>query len=69
MFSGIRDKELEKLIETNGGNIKAVVNKDVNFLIIKDKDAKSCKIDKALKLKLNIITLIDFKMKYNLNDK
>ena len=69
VFSGIRDKELEKLIETNGGNIKTVINKDVNFLIIKDKDAKSSKIDKALKLKLNIITLIDFKMKYNLNHK
>ena len=37
VFTGVRDKELEKKIENGGGNVKSGVTKSVNYLIVKDK--------------------------------
>ena len=64
VFTGVRDKELEKKIENGGGNIKSGVTKSVNYLIVKDKDSKSSKVEKAKELKIKIITLEEFNKKF-----
>ena len=56
VFTGVRDKELEKKIENGGGNVKSGVTKSVNYLIVKDKDSKSSKVEKAKELKIKILT-------------
>ena len=64
VFTGVRDKELEKKIEDGGGNVKSGVTKSVNYLIVKDKDSKSSKVEKAKELKIKIITLEEFNKKF-----
>ena len=64
VFSGFRDKELEKKIENNGGSIKSTITKSVNYLIIKNKDTKSSKIGKAKELNIEVITLENFNKKF-----
>ena len=64
VFTGVRDKELEKKIENGGGNVKSGVTKSVNYLIVKDKDSKSSKVEKAKELKIKIITLEEFNKKF-----
>ena len=64
VFTGVRDKELEKKIESGGGNIKSGVTKSLNYLIVKDKDSKSSKVEKAKELKIKIITLEEFNKKF-----
>jgi DNA ligase (NAD+) len=64
VFTGVRDKELEKKIEKGGGNMKTGVTKSVDYLIVKDKDSKSSKVEKAKELKIKIITLEEFTKKY-----
>lgn len=64
VFTGVRDKELEKKIENGGGNVKSGVTKSLNYLIVKDKDSKSSKVEKAKELKIKIITLEEFNKKF-----
>ena len=64
VFTGVRDKELEKKIANGGGNVKSSVTKSVNYLIVKDKDSKSSKVEKAKELKIKIITLEEFNKKF-----
>ncbi len=66
VFTGVRDKELEKIIENEGGSVKTSVTKSVNYLIIKEKDSKSSKINKAKEFKINIITLKEFNKKFKI---
>ena len=63
VFTGVRDKELEKRIEDGSGSIKSSITKSVNYLIVKEKDTTSSKVDKAKELGINIITLEDFNKK------
>ena len=64
VFTGFRDKELEKRIENGGGSIKSIITKSVNYLIVKEKDTTSSKVDKAKELGIEIITLEEFNKKY-----
>ena len=50
VFSGIRDKKLEKYIIDNGGNILSKVSKNTNILIVKDIDSTSSNVTKAKEL-------------------
>lgn len=54
-FTGIRDKNLEELIEANGGKVFSTVSKKVNLLIAKDINANSASIIKAKQLNIEII--------------
>ena len=65
-FSGIRDKLLEDKIINKGGSISNSVNKMVKYLVVKDINTSSSKIDKANKLKIPVISINDF---YKLIDK
>lgn len=58
-FTGVRDKELEKTIVSNGGKLKDNVTTDVNILVAKDINSNSSKILKAKQLGCKIITLAD----------
>lgn len=61
VFSGFRDKELEKYITDNGGLVKNTISKKTTYLIVKELSSSS-KITKATKLGINII----LKDKFNL---
>lgn len=66
VFTGIRDKELEKLIENNGGKVSSSVSKNVTYIIAKDVNENTSKIIKAKELNIKIITLEEFKNLLNL---
>ena len=54
-FTGIRDKNLEVVIEANGGKVFSTVSKKVDLLIAKDINANSVSIIKAKQLNIEII--------------
>ena len=62
-FTGIRDKNLEAVIEANGGKVFSTVSKKVDLLIAKDKNANSASIIKAKQLNIDIIQY-DILMQY-----
>lgn len=63
-FSGVRDKELISFINNNGGKAGDNWNKNVNLLIVKDKNAISSKIEKAKENNIQILTLEEAKDKF-----
>ena len=62
VFSGFRNKELEKEIVENGGDISSSVSKKTTALIVKekDKDAETSKVKNAIKFNIPIILYDDF---------
>lgn len=68
-FSGVRDKEFQKQLETRGASFVTTVSKTVNVLICNTLDATSAKMVKARQLlstgtPIQIITLIHSKQIY-----
>lgn len=63
-FTGVRDKELEEKIRSLGGEIVNSVSKTTTILIVKDKNSKSSKIQKARDLGILVESIDDFKSKY-----
>jgi DNA ligase (NAD+) len=61
VFSGVRDKDLEKTINDNGGTIGSSVSSKTHMLIVKTIEGDSSKIVKAKSLGVVVITLEDFK--------
>lgn len=66
VFSGFRDKELEKKIKNEGGNIVSSVSKNTNLLITNDLSNISSKFKQAQKFNIEIITKENFIKKFNL---
>jgi NAD-dependent DNA ligase len=64
VFTGFRDNQLEKFIESNGGSIKTSISSNIDYLIIKDSDTTSSKIKKAKDLNVKIITKEEFENKF-----
>lgn len=60
IFSGFRNKEYEKIIADNGGKVATSISKNVNYLIVKDKNENSAKIIKARELGISILNIEDF---------
>lgn len=60
VFSGFRDKDLEKKIENLGGTISNTITKKTYMLIVKDIDEKSVKINNAIEKEIKIISIEDF---------
>ena len=54
-FTGIRDKNLETVIEANGGKVFSTVSSKVDLLIAKDINANSASIIKAKQLNIDIV--------------
>lgn len=60
-FSGVRDNALMEYINKNGGKASDKWNKNVNYLVVKDINGTSSKIEKAKKINCKIITLEEIK--------
>jgi NAD-dependent DNA ligase len=54
-FSGFRDNDLEVKIKTKGGRIASGVSKKLDYLVVKNKDGTTSKLDKARQYGVNII--------------
>lgn len=66
VFSGIRDKDLEKLIVDNGGIVSTSVSSKTNVVLVKSIDGESSKVTKAKSLGITVMTVDDFKDEINL---
>lgn len=64
VFSGIRDKAIEQLIEAEGGKVTTSVSNNTTLVIYADKETS--KYQKAIELKIPTLTLDEFKKKYNI---
>ena len=60
VFTGVRDKNLEKIIIFSGGKISNIVNKKTTLLIVKDYNDNTVKVKTARSLNIPIITYDDF---------
>lgn len=56
-FTGVRDKNLEKVIAEKGGKIASGVSKTLTVLVAKDPEENSSKLNKARELNVKILTL------------
>lgn len=66
VFTGFRNKEMEKYITENGGVINSTVTSKTTLLVKADDEETSGKITKANSLGVEIITLSEFKKQHNL---
>ena len=65
VFSGFRDKKLELLLESKGAKINNSVSKNVNYVIIKNKESlknPTTKIEMAQQYNIPIITIDELKI-------
>ena len=65
VFTGTRDKVIEEEIEKRGGKITSSVSKNTDILITSKRYSNSSKEIKAYQLEKEILTLEEFKIKYN----
>lgn len=66
VFTGFRDGILEEKIEKMGGKVQTGVSKKTTYLISVDGDTNSGKGKKAKELKVPVLTIDEFKSKFNL---
>jgi NAD-dependent DNA ligase len=66
VFTGFRSSELEDKIKSRGGVVSSTITKNTTFLIAKDPSDLKGKGEKAVALKIPIVSLDDFKKSYNL---
>ena len=59
-FTKIRDTELEKLIESLGGEVNDSLTKDTTFLVVPNANIKSSKVDKANKYGTKVVPIMEF---------
>jgi NAD-dependent DNA ligase len=60
VFSGFRNKDWEKIIEDNGGGVTTVISKNTSYLVVKNIDDTSSKIEKAKEYGVSILSVEDF---------
>lgn len=66
VMTGFRSDIITNFIEDNGGKISSSVSKNTTLVIHADADKSSSKMDKALELGIQTISLSEFKEKYSL---
>jgi NAD-dependent DNA ligase len=59
VFTGVRRKDLEEIIESKGGKIGSSVSKNTTYLVMKEKGSGSSKENKAINLGVEILTVDD----------
>jgi NAD-dependent DNA ligase len=65
VFTGVRDKDLETLIENSGGKVSSSVSKNTNIVVHSDNpDTTNNKYVKATELKIKLISISQFKKEY-----
>ena len=65
VFTGVRDKDLEKLITKRGGKITTSVSKNTTLLVVKEKGSCSGKELKAKDLDIKILTIDELRTMMN----
>lgn len=66
VFTGVRDKVLEKVITDNGGTVGTTISSKTHVVIVKSLEFQSSKVDKAKQLGVNIMLLDDFRKELGL---
>jgi DNA ligase (NAD+) len=66
VFTGFRDKELEALIETEGGKLSTSVSSNTDYLVTNDKNSASSKVTKAKDLGIEIFLKDEFIKKFKI---
>ena len=56
-FTGVRDAELQKHIEDNGGKVVSGVSKNTTHLVVDDLNTSSSKAKKAKELNIKLLTI------------
>lgn len=64
VFTGMRDKELEEVIESRGGKISSTVSKKTSVVVAKDPSDESGKVKTAKELGVEVIDFDTFRKKY-----
>lgn len=64
-FSGVRDKNLEDKINSEGGKVSGGVSKNTTILVVKDTSDRTSKIEKAKSLGVKVINIDDFRYMIN----
>ena len=67
ILTGFRDKELQNKLEEIGAKLGNSVSKNTFIVLVKDLDETTGKVDEAKKLNIPIMTIDEFKKKYNLD--
>lgn len=67
VFTGFRNIEWEQYVKNNGGKITNSISKNTTMLVAKDKNENTSKLNKAKELNIKILSMDEFKQKYNLN--
>ena len=66
VFTGVRDKELEELIENSGGKVSTSVSKKTSIVIHSDNpDTNNNKYEKAVELNVKLMSISQFKKEFN----
>lgn len=65
VFTGFRNPDLEKKIETLGGEVANSLSKKTSILIMKEKGSGSSKEKKALEYGVEVMTVDEFEQRYN----
>lgn len=58
-FSGFRDDDIEKKLKAKGGRIASGVNKKLDFLVVRNKNGTTSKIEKAKDYGIKVVDLDD----------
>lgn len=66
VFTGVRDKNTEEFIENNGGKVSTSLSSKTTMLIYLDENSSSSKLEKAKKMGIKTMPLVDFKNKYKI---
>lgn len=61
VFSGVRNDELETFIIANGGKVVGSVSKNTTYVIVKDVNSDSSKVQKAKTLKVPLMSIDELK--------
>jgi NAD-dependent DNA ligase len=59
VFTGVRNKDLEKIIEAAGGKVSGSVSKNTTLVITKDIHENNAKLNKARELGIRIVAITD----------
>ena len=64
VFTGCRDKELEKKLIKYGVNLSSSVSKNTNYVIVRDEYDATTKSEKAKEIGVPVVTIDDFRNQY-----
>ena len=67
-MTGFRDANIQNSLKQIGAKLGTSVSKNTFIVLVKDKDEDTEKANMARKLEIPLMTLTEFKIKYNFYD-